>query len=152
MKGQSSASIVTPSKNLIGVFNNNNNYNNDEDENEVALELSAKKEKEGGKSPSWVDVQRRFIGSTSPAAKDISRINSLLAKERKRLSDLEAEHSDLLELAAQQEVEIATYRQQLSTRLGVDALGAVEEEARRAATEKYGSYIDFRNNFQQIDG
>ena len=62
--------------------------------------------------------------------------------------DLQEQHSDLLSLLAQQEVELSVFRSSLESRAGYAAVLGAEDEARKASIERYGSYTDFR----QLEG
>ncbi len=64
--------------------------------------------------------------------------------QRKKLAQLQEDHNDLLELLAQQEVELSTFRTRIGRALGLEALNDVESEAKQNTIQKYGSYIDFR--------
>ena len=57
---------------------------------------------------------------------------------------LQEQHSDLLGLLAQQEVELSVFRAALGTRLGTEVVETVEQEAERSVVDLYGSYTNFR--------
>lgn len=57
---------------------------------------------------------------------------------------LQEEHTDLLGLLAQQEVELSVFRLTLEAEGGFVALQRAESQAQQVATEKYGSYTNFR--------
>ena len=52
----------------------------------------------------------------------------------------------MLGLVAQQEIELRLYRQHLFEIGGSTACFRVEKEARVAATERYGCYVNFRSD------
>jgi hypothetical protein len=60
--------------------------------------------------------------------------------------ELQEEHTDLLSLLAQQELELGVFRSKMSKLSGLKAVQTTEEEARNAAIEKYGTYTEFRSN------
>jgi hypothetical protein len=53
--------------------------------------------------------------------------------------------TDLLSLLAQQEVEISVFRHFIATLGGPQQVDQAAFEAQKQATERYGSYTDFRN-------
>jgi chromosome segregation ATPase len=81
---------------------------------------------------------------SSPAAKEMSRLHAEISLERRRLHFLQEQHSDLLGLLAQQEVELSVFKDVLEESGGNKAVTYAEEESRRVTIEKYGYYTDFR--------
>lgn len=73
------------------------------------------------------------------------KIFVVLIRQRNRLHCLQAQHSDLLGLLAQQEIEMQIYRQSLSDVGGAEACRQAEDDASAAVTERYGTYVNFRN-------
>jgi hypothetical protein len=67
-----------------------------------------------------------------------------LSSQRSKLATLQEQHSDLLGLLAQQDVELSVFRDTIQNRLGAAQLLSVEEQARRNAIDLYGSYTQFR--------
>ncbi len=65
--------------------------------------------------------------------------------QRRRLHTLQEDHSDLLGLLAQQEVELLAFRKVLSTEAGAGAVRNAEMKAEHAAIRKYGSYTNYRS-------
>lgn len=57
---------------------------------------------------------------------------------------LQGQHSDLLGLLAQQEVELQIYCKTLNDIGGPEACSQAESVARTAVTERYGTYVNFR--------
>lgn len=82
----------------------------------------------------------------SPSTKELSKLQSELRKERKRLHVLREQHEELLGLLAQQELEMKTFREKLFENCGQEVVTQTEEEIRREAVDRYGSYIDFRQD------
>ena len=61
---------------------------------------------------------------------------------------LQEEHTDLLGLLAQQDVELSVYRSTLEQHLGTEGVHVTDEQARDAVSNKYGAYIDVRHSLQ----
>lgn len=68
------------------------------------------------------------------------------------MSALQEQHSDLLGLLAQQEVEMGVFRQALEDKLSASELLRVENEAQRSVIDLYGSYTDFRHHHDGAAG
>lgn len=66
--------------------------------------------------------------------------------QRKRLHSLRDQHEELLGLLAQQELEMKSFRDKLYDYCGKQIVIDTEEEIKREAVERYGSYIDFRHH------
>ena len=64
--------------------------------------------------------------------------------QRKRLHALQEQHSDLLGLLAQQEVELSVFKAALGEKLGSEVVETVEQEAEKSVIDMYGSYTNFR--------
>lgn len=64
--------------------------------------------------------------------------------QQKKLAELREQHDDLLELLAQQEIEIQVFSNRLLSAAGAIACADAGKEVERLANEKYGSYISFR--------
>ena len=64
--------------------------------------------------------------------------------QRKRLHALQEQHSDLLGLLAQQEVELSVFKAALGDKLGSEVVETVEQEAEKSVIDMYGSYTNFR--------
>lgn len=64
--------------------------------------------------------------------------------QRKKLDELQEEHSDLLGMLAQQEVELSIFKRKLLLSLGPDKITDVEEEAKSSVERMYGTYTNFR--------
>jgi hypothetical protein len=58
---------------------------------------------------------------------------------------LQEQHSDLLGLLAQQEVEMGVFKQALEDKLSASELLRLEEQAQRSVIDLYGTYTDFRH-------
>ncbi|CAE7687577.1 unnamed protein product, partial [Symbiodinium microadriaticum] len=65
---------------------------------------------------------------------------------RQRLHNLQEQHTDLLGLLAQQEIELQVFRDALLSCGGACACEGAEGESRRIVTERYGSYVAFRSS------
>lgn len=65
------------------------------------------------------------------------------ALQRRNYSELKSSYNDLLELLAQQELEIQVFRGRVGV-VGVKVLEDAEAEVRRLAIDKYGAYTNFR--------
>jgi hypothetical protein len=72
------------------------------------------------------------------------QLSIILPPQRSKLATLQEQHSDLLGLLAQQDVELSVFRDTIQSRLGAAQLLSVEEQARRNAIDLYGSYTQFR--------
>lgn len=64
--------------------------------------------------------------------------------QRSKLAALQEQHSDLLGLLAQQDVELSVFRETIQNKLGSNELMSVEEQARLNTIDLYGSYTQFR--------
>jgi len=64
--------------------------------------------------------------------------------QRNKLASLQEQHSDLLGLLAQQDVELSVFRELIQSRLGSSELRSVEDVARTNTIDLYGSYTQFR--------
>ena len=64
------------------------------------------------------------------------------------MNQLNEEHTDLLGLLAQQELELAVFRKALIEQApqGAAAARRADERARALVGSKYGAYIDYRQN------
>lgn len=91
------------------------------------------------------------VNSSPIVKKEISKLHSEIAHERRRLSILQEQHSDLLGLLAQQEVELNVFRTALEKTAGFNAVIQTEEEAQKVAIEKYGCYTNFRNYDEHVN-
>lgn len=60
------------------------------------------------------------------------------------MDELQEEHSDLLGMLAQQEVELSIFKKKLLLSLGPDKIASVEEEAKSSVEQMYGTYTNFR--------
>jgi hypothetical protein len=60
------------------------------------------------------------------------------------LSALQEQHSDLLGLLAQQEIELSVFRAALEAKLGTEVVLNVCREAQKNVVDMYGSYTNFR--------
>jgi hypothetical protein len=65
--------------------------------------------------------------------------------QRSRLHTLQAQHTDLLGLLAQQEIELQIYYRSLSDIGGAAACNRAVRDASATVTERYGSYVNFRD-------
>ena len=59
---------------------------------------------------------------------------------------LQEEHSDLLGLLAQQEIEFGVLRHVMTATLGSTAVADADSKAQKLAIKKYGSYTCYRND------
>ncbi len=64
--------------------------------------------------------------------------------QRKKYLLLQEQHTELLGLLAQQEVEISVFRQVMSDKLGDETVSTVEEEAQQNVIRLYGAYTHYR--------
>ena len=92
----------------------------------------------------WKEVSD-IVSAFSPQAKDMARLHSDMLKKQRMLDELQEEHSDLLSLLAQQELELSVFRNRMLSLSGSSVVSTVEREAREASIEKYGSYTEFRS-------
>ena len=58
---------------------------------------------------------------------------------------MQEEHSDLLGLLAQQELELCVFRHELVTVVGQRGMSSAEEKVLKIATKKYGAYTAYRS-------
>ena len=93
----------------------------------------------------WKEVSE-IVSAFSPQARDVAKLHSDMLKKQRQLDELLEEHSDLLSLLAQQELELKVFRGSMFKLSGAAAVKTTEAEARRAAIEKYGIYTEFRND------
>ena len=61
------------------------------------------------------------------------------------LDDLTEEHTDLLSLLAQQELEISIFRGAI-LKISRQRCDELDNEVRESAIDKYGSYTEFRSD------
>lgn len=73
------------------------------------------------------------------------RLYVLACEQKKKLHSMEEEHTELLGLLAQQEVQLSTYRSALKDKVGDQEARGVEREAREHVTKAYGTYSSYRN-------
>ncbi len=69
----------------------------------------------------------------------------MFCDQKRKLSVLQEQHSDLLGLLAQQEVEMGVFRQALEDKLSATELLRLEGQAQRSVIDLYGTYTDFRH-------
>ncbi len=60
------------------------------------------------------------------------------------MHNLEEQHTDLLGLLAQQEVELSVYRQALAEKLGEHEISSIDREAQASVAKLYGTYTNYR--------
>ena len=68
-----------------------------------------------------------------------------LVFQKKKFHSLEEQHTDLLGLLAQQELELSVYRQAISDKVGDSGASAVDKAARDSVARKYGAYTSIRD-------
>lgn len=71
-------------------------------------------------------------------------------RQRTRLHTLQGQHSDLLGLLAQQEIELQIFSQKLNEIGGSGACNQAEKVVRDVVAERYGSYINFRDSDENV--
>jgi hypothetical protein len=121
----------------------------------------------GGAGEKWNMETSSIMKNVSPAAKEAARLNSELLKEvnlsflpfrsftvvnvffsfhkqRKKFYQLQEQHSELLSLLAQQEVEINVFKQKMEEKLGEETMTTIESEAQQNVVKLYGSYTNYR--------
>ncbi len=54
------------------------------------------------------------------------------------------QHTDLLSLLAQQEVELSIFRQAVAEKLGEEESYSIEKSAQKSVISMYGTYTNFR--------
>ena len=74
-----------------------------------------------------------------------------LILQRKKFYQLQEQHTELLSLLAQQEVEINVFKHAVEERLGEDSLSTIEEEAQQNVVRLYGSYVNYRSGMDSTD-
>ena len=82
--------------------------------------------------------------SAGPLEREAARLHADMLRERKRYQSLQEQHSDLLGLLAQQEVELTVFRTAIEETLGVSKVLEVELDAQQNVVRMYGSYTNFR--------
>lgn len=110
----------------------------------VAAHRSAAVETPAVKTPAKWNQAARLLDSLTPDGKDMARLHSEIVKERRSFAELKESYSDLLELLAQQELELSVFRGKVSIAMGQKALEDAEDEVRKQAIDKYGSYTNIR--------
>ena len=85
-----------------------------------------------------------LLDNTPLIQRELAIMKVQVARERRQLASLQETHNDLLALLAQEEVEVAIYRDILHAKAGASAVKEASEAAQIAVTEKYGSYVDLR--------
>ena len=90
----------------------------------------------------WKDTAD-LVHAFTPQAKEIARVHSELLKKQKLLDDLNEEHTDLLSLLAQQELEISVFRDAVQ-KISRQRCDELDKEVKETAIDKYGSYTEFR--------
>lgn len=63
------------------------------------------------------------------------------------MQQLQEEHSDLLGLLAQQEVELSIFRATVEQELGDNVMKSTDTKVKQIVVDKYGSYTEYRGNF-----
>lgn len=58
---------------------------------------------------------------------------------------MEEEHTELLGLLAQQEVELSVYRQAVLDKVGEREASSIDKEAQESVTKTYGGYTNIRD-------
>ncbi len=91
-----------------------------------------------------IELSNHQSDSMSTPVKQNSRYDSL-TPTTPYLLPKDEQMTDLLSLLAQQEVEISVFRHFISTLGGSQQVDLAVLEAQKQATDKYGSYTDFRN-------
>ena len=77
---------------------------------------------------------------------------SLYCIQRRKLYILQEQHNDLLSLLAQQELELSVFRELLDARAGPTSVSEAVNEASQRCIERYGAYINCRDDFTDADG
>ena len=78
------------------------------------------------------------------AGKEAARLLMEINRERRRFAELQEQHSDLLGLLAQQEVELGVFRGTLLQRAGGQAVQDADDQAQLTSIKRYGAYTKFR--------
>jgi hypothetical protein len=73
------------------------------------------------------------------------------SQQRRRLQQLQEQHNDLLSLLAQQDLELSVFRSTLEGKLGPRAVTEAESQAERRCIERYGSYVNTREEVTDDD-
>lgn len=58
---------------------------------------------------------------------------------------LQEEHTDLLGLLAQQELELSVFRIELNSKAGAGFVSRAENKVQKLAVKKYGTYTSYRS-------
>ena len=98
-------------------------------------------EKSNGKSGA-AHLASRFLAS--PSSQEMATLQAELNEAQRRVRGFEEDHTDLLSLIAQQEVELGVFRRQLALCGGETAVMTAERLTQEEAEERYGFYNDFR--------
>jgi len=141
-------SLVYKLKGLVEGIDIKNHQKSSPVKNFTPMQTPAKIKNESTVTP-MSGIEKRGRGVTafisSPAAKEMSRLHAEISLERRRLQVLQEQHSDLLGLLAQQEVELVVFKDVLEQYSGNEAVIHAEDESRRITVEKYGFYVDYRS-------
>ena len=92
----------------------------------------------------WKDTAD-LVQAFTPQTKEIARVHSELLKKQRMLDDLTEEHTDLLSLLAQQELEISIFRGAM-LKISRQRCDELDNEVKESAIDKYGSYTEFRSD------
>ena len=87
-----------------------------------------------------------FLQSYSMVHTDIYHLLNLI------LYLLQEQHNDLLSLLAQEEVELGVFREALGLSAGSAAVRTALLEAQRASVERYGTYVNLREDDVDVSG
>jgi hypothetical protein len=82
------------------------------------------------------------------AGKEAARLLMEINRELRRFAELQEQHSDLLGLLAQQEVELGVFRGTLLQSAGGQAVQDAEDQAQLTSIKRYGAYTKFRQVLQ----
>jgi hypothetical protein len=74
-----------------------------------------------------------------------------MGMQRKALHVLQDQHSDLLSLLAQQEVELAVFKSALERRVGAAGRHATQLDAQQQVKNLYGVYTEFRSSSEEAE-
>jgi hypothetical protein len=64
---------------------------------------------------------------------------------------LQEEHTDLLGLLAQQELELFVFRLELGSKAGPNSVAKAESKVQKLAVKKYGTYTSYRTEEDDPD-
>lgn len=127
----------------------------------AGLVTPTKRSDSGQEMVAWSAIKSAI--KSSPSANGASRLHAELVKEvsvyvatlmmkltphalqKKKMHSMEEEHTELLGLLAQQEIELSVYRQALVEKVGEQEAISISRDAQESVAKMYGAYTNIRD-------